>query len=245
MSIKRIKYVLIIILTILMTFCFIALRKSDRLKIDKVEIIADDDKIPQSIYEYLESIKGQNILFLNKNRVETNIKNNSLIESIQIKREFPKKLIIYLKKSQVNGILLYNDAKMGYAILVDNKVLKINSEDVDSLSKDLLVVECNEDSLKSLLNNDDISLFSQQFNILSDNYHLISNVYYSNRENVNDGFFDVSLNGINATLRFRETFDETEFKTALKLANTLVSSHNGENNIILDVYHGAIVERQK
>lgn len=245
MSIKKITLGLIILLTILLTFLFVVLRKSDKLKIEKVEIVCDNGKVPQSIYEYLDSFKGQNILFLNKKTIETNLFNNPLIESIQIKREFPKKLIFYLKKRQVNAILHYNDANIGYAILANDKVMKINNEDVDSLSKELLIIDCDYDSMNLLMSSDNISSFNQELNIIMNNFHLISSVYYCNRGNVNDGFFEIKLNGINALLRFREFFDEVEFRTALTMANNIESSHSSDNNIILDLYHGAIVERQK
>ncbi|MBK5199941.1 MAG: FtsQ-type POTRA domain-containing protein [Spirochaetaceae bacterium] len=242
---KIIKLFFIILLTILLTFVIVGLRKSDRLKIEKVEIICDKDKVPKSVYDYLDSLKGQNILFINKKTIETKVKNNPVIESIQIKREFPKKIIFYLKKRQVNVILRYNNGNIGSAILANARVMSINNEDVDSLSKGLIIIECDQDSLNLLIDSENISSFNKEFNIILANYHLISSVYYCNRGSVEAGFFEIKLNDINALLRFREFFDEAEFRTALIMANNIESSHSVDTNIILDVYHGAIVERQK
>lgn len=240
----KIKLLIMILATFLITFSLIVLLKSENFKIEKIEIINEDGKIPQSLNDYFNSFIGKNILLFNKKATQTILNNNPYIESIHIKRVFPKKLIFYLKKSPVNGILHYNDEKIGYAILINAKVFAIDEGDIDSLGKEIVRIECNLDSFNLLLSSDNISSFINEVNIIRDNYHYIDKVHYSNRGDVNEGLFEIELNGINALLRFRNFFSEEEFRNALAIANNLEKSNSSDKKNILDLYHGAIVERQ-
>jgi hypothetical protein len=238
------KTVIIIILLIIFSMVLtLFLYKSDNFDIQNIEIIMEQGDCPQSFVEEINKLKGQNLLFLNKKTIN-NIKiNNALIESIQIKRDFPKNLRIYLKKSPVNAIISYYEDSAIYYSIIDGKLQTLNGKDITSLEPSVTRIESDKDSVIYLKESGNLDLFLSSIDVIKANSYLISGINYSNNGIIGNQYFDISIDSINSVFRFRESFDEESFKNALKIAKDIYNKDSYDYKIILDIYHGAIVER--
>lgn len=232
---------LIVILTLFIVTIF--LYRSDHFDIQSIEITTDNGDIPKTIEDQINNLKGSNLLFIDKKAINNNILNNDLIESIQIKREFPKKLRIYLKKTQVNAIITYYDGSGIYYSIIDKNLMPLDSKDIASIASLLPIIESDKESVSFLYESRNIDLFLTSLEVIKNNSYLISSINYSNNGIINNQYFNVSLDSINSVFRFRESFDDESFKNALKIAKDIYNKKDNNNKIILDIYHGCIVER--
>lgn len=237
---------LIIIIMILLSFVSIfiyALYRSNNFDINEVDIIVENGVCPETVEANLENLKGDNLLFINKKTIINNALNNSLVKSIHIERDFPKKLRIYLKKTQVNGIIIYYEDGVKAYSLINEKLMPINEKDIDSISDTLLIIDSDKESISYLLESDNLDLFVEPFSVIMNNSYLISKVIYSNNGMMMNQYFDVYLKHMDIVLRFRDFFNDEVFKRALEIAKDMYENNENDNNKILDIYHGAFVER--
>jgi hypothetical protein len=235
---------ILIIIALIIMFSLVlslALLKSSKFDIENIEITVDEGTCPVSTLEEIAKLKGQNMLFLNKKGTNNILENNSLIGSIQINRDFPKNLRIYLKKSQVNGIIIYYESKANAYSIIDEKLFALDERDIDSLDDSVIRIISDKDSVVHLKESGEMDLFLSSIDVIKDNFYLISSINYSNNGMIGNQYFDIYLDSINVMLRFRESFDNESFKNALKIAKDI--DNNYDSKIILDIYHGAIVER--
>lgn len=232
----------------LMAFSIIALYNSDKYKIETIEISVNEGSVPLSTITEVEKYKGENLIFLERKYIISTLLNNPLIESIQIKREFPKKMRIYLIKSQVNAIMKITDGnQILWNILVGNKILPIVEADLKSLGGNIITVECNSETAQILNDNllrDNKKLFLESIRVINNNSYLISNIKYDNNVKNNSGVFEITLKDLKTVLRFKKGLDEEIFVNSFNLANQLFDGEIKEQKTILDIYHGTVVERQ-
>jgi hypothetical protein len=234
-----------IISTLLIILCLVltlALYKSDKFDILNIEIFVDAGECPETIVEEIDELKGLNMLFFNEKKINNILLNNSLIGSIQIKRDFPKNLRIYLIKSQVNAIIIYYEGNAKAYSIIGEKLLPVNEKDIDSLDDSVIKILSDKDSFIHLKESGEMDLFLASIDVIKANSYLISSINYSNNGMIGNQYFDIYLNSLNVVLRFRESFDKESFKSALEIARE-VYDYNYDSKIILDIYHGAIVER--
>ncbi|CDF57831.1 cell division protein FtsQ/DivIB [Thermobrachium celere] len=93
----------IIILIILLTSILTAL-KSDYFKIKEVEV-KNNNLVTRDEIIILANIIGENIFFLDKNKVKANILNNPYVKDVKIDRKFPAKIVINIDEKDIKGII--------------------------------------------------------------------------------------------------------------------------------------------
>ena len=247
MNKKKIVTFIMIFFILAVLMLYVIAKKSDNYNIENIEISTDDTDngiIPESVNEELAKYYGQNLLFLDKKAIKNKILNNPLIESIQIERDFPKNLRIYLKKTQVNVIITYNESNLGVYSIFDEKLVPLAVEDIDCLDPSAVKVSSDIDSIMYLNESKNMKIFLKLLDVLDTNSYLISSIKYYSGGLVGTLYFDVYLDGLNAVLRFRESFNEESFELALNMAKKIYKDRVDDKKIKLDIYHGSIVERQ-
>tara|TARA_B100001063_G_C16650280_1_gene495587 strand:- start:157 stop:837 length:681 start_codon:yes stop_codon:yes gene_type:complete len=98
---------------ILSTFNNINLNKFNIFKIKEIKIIDQDLKINYLVIENLEKklaiFKNENIFFINKKEIDTEISKNSWILDFSIQKKYPSQLIINFKKAKPIATILVGD----------------------------------------------------------------------------------------------------------------------------------------
>ena len=98
---------------ILSTFNNINLNKFNIFKIKEIKIIDQDLKINYLVIENLEKklaiFKNENIFFINKKEIDTEISKNSWILDFSIQKKYPSQLIINFKKAKPIASIIIND----------------------------------------------------------------------------------------------------------------------------------------
>lgn len=240
------KFKIIIISSLLLMFIsafFYTLFTSSYLNISEIVVNINEGEIPPSIEEYINSYNNKNMFKIDCKEIDKYIERNALIESSKTKITISKKIIINLKKREVNAIIETIDKK-NYAILSDKKLYLIDKRDISILNNNILLIEMNNTVLNSLINNSEIIKFQQFINIIKllDQYcYLISSVKYDNNVKNSFGFFNLKLNNNYTLIRIREEVDSCLVEKAIELSQEI--NLNLHDNMILDVYHEAIIER--
>ena len=247
MNRKKIVIFMLMFFILAMVILYFTLKRSHDYDIENIEISIDDTDrgdIPNTTVQELSKYYGQNLLFVDKKSIESSVLNNPLIESIQIERVFPKKLRIYLKKTPVNVIITYNERKLGVYSIIDEKLVPLAYEDIDCIDPSVVEVSSDIGSIMYLNESKNMKIFLRLLDVLDTNSYLISSIKYYSGGLVGTLYFDVYLDGLNAVLRFRESFNEESFELALNMANKIYKDRVDDKKIKLDIYHGSIVERQ-
>ncbi|MGD1821193.1 MAG: hypothetical protein ACPKM0_00320 [Pleomorphochaeta sp.] len=241
------KFKMVIISSILFMFVFLlffSMFNSEYLIIDDIIVTVDKGDIPPSIKTYLKKYQSRNIFKINCKLLDTKMEDNAFIYSAKSKISIGKKLIINLKKNEVNAIIKTIDNE-NYAILSNKNMYLVDDEDKSLLDSNLLLIEMDNNVFNSLLVNENLNKFEYFINnidILYDYNYLISSVKYDNNIKNSFGFFELKLNNNNTIIRVREEVDFSLIKSAIKISQELISS--SEKYTVLDVYDEAIIKRK-
>ncbi len=241
---KRNKVIIISLIVIMGIFSiFIILFNSSNLNLEKIEISIDEGDVPSTVVSYLEKYENRNIFKINLNEIISTIENNPFVDSAKAKITLSKNLRISLKKVQVNAII-YEIENKSYAILSDKGIFRVNNEDKSLIDNHLIIIEMKQNVLNALLKQKDFNKFNtlvDNLDLLNDFSYLISSVKYDNNVNNSFGFFKLELENTNTVIRVREQVDSHLLMKAIELAQKY--DFNKESQTVLDVYHGAIIER--
>ena len=242
---KVLKYSLYIILSSLIIFLFLFfLSNSKSFEINEVIVKIDKGEIPPSIIKFSKEFKHKNILKINSSKIDCINETNAFILESKTKITISKKLIISLKKNEVDAIIKKIESD-DYYLLRNESMKYIETIDKSIIDNNLLLIEVNDNVIESLVQNEELIKFHNFINyidILYDYHYLISCVKYDNNVNNSFGFFELKLkNKNNILIRVRDKVDTTMIENALKLSQSINSDE--KNNKVLDVYHGAIVLR--
>lgn len=104
---KRIVSFILIIMVISVTATILI--KSSYFNIKEIEV-KNNNIVTRDEVITLANITNQNIFLLNKQKVETNIKNNPYIDEVKINRKLPNKIIVDIKEKDVRGIVRLKNA---------------------------------------------------------------------------------------------------------------------------------------
>ena len=163
------KYLLYLsILLLLSTINSQSLINSKFFKIKDIEILEDKSNINNSVKENIEDnltiFKDQNIFLLDKKQIEKKISDNNWILNFSIKKKYPSKLIVNLKKAEPIAKIIF-----------DNEIFYVGSNFKLIKSK----IQFNDlpnifgkpklDQFENLINN---------LNLSSLSYKDISEIYY-------------------------------------------------------------------
>ena len=120
-SIKRI----IILIMILMVGGIIFATKSNFFNIKKVAILGNPIMSGEDVKTRTENLIGQNIFFINKQNIINEAKKNPYVESVEIKKVFPKEVDIKISEKQ--GI--YCIDKEGQKYVLDGGTILLEKTD--------------------------------------------------------------------------------------------------------------------
>lgn len=226
-----------------MFIIFISLFNSQYLNIKNIEVEIGEGNVPPTIINYLKKYNNENIFRINCTDIKNDIEKNPFIESAKVKITVSKKMRINLKKTEVNAIIKVIDNET-YALLRDKGIFLIDKDDNSIIDNHLIAIEMESSLLNSLLINENLGKFNilvQNLQLLNDSSYLISSVKYDNNVNNSFGFFRLELENTNTVIRVREDVNTQLLKKAIDLATEV--GVNREQITVLDVYHGAIIER--
>lgn len=153
---------------ILSTFNNINLNNFNIFKIKEIKIIDQDLKINDLVIENLEKkltiFKNENIFFINKKEIDTEISKNAWILDFSIQKKYPSQLIINFKK-----------AKPIATILVDDKIQYIGS------NFKLIKSDVSVENLPNILGTPrlvDLKIFIEKLQLSEIDYQNISYIDY-------------------------------------------------------------------
>jgi cell division septal protein FtsQ len=153
---------------ILTTFNNINLSKLEIFKIKEIDIIDQDVKIDNSVIqnlkEKLKIFKNENIFFIDKKKIASQISKNGWISNFSIKKKYPSKLIINFKK-----------AKLIANISIANEIYYLGS------NFKLIKSETHFENLPNISGNPklaDLKIFIEKLQLSKLNYQTISYIDY-------------------------------------------------------------------
>ena len=124
-------FLLILTLTFLSTYSpknFQILPEKDKtfFKIRSIEIINNNIIKEKEIYDKLEKIYEKNILFLKKSDLEKPLESFEFLDKIEVKKEYPDKIVIKIYERKAIAILYKKNSKF----LIDNTSKLITFNDI-------------------------------------------------------------------------------------------------------------------
>ena len=96
---------------------FFSNNKNSFFEIKNIEVYNNKLIFKNDILDSLKNIKGKNILFLKKSDIDLSLKSIDFLEKIEVKKQYPNKIIIKIYETIPVAILLKDNTKY----LVDNK----------------------------------------------------------------------------------------------------------------------------
>ncbi|MCX7694107.1 MAG: FtsQ-type POTRA domain-containing protein, partial [Caloramator sp.] len=101
---KQKRFLSFIIVFILLSTTVVISLKSDYFKIKEVEV-KNNNLISRDEVIILANVIGENIFFLDKDKVKTNILNNPYVKDVKINRKLPSKIILTINEKDIKGII--------------------------------------------------------------------------------------------------------------------------------------------
>ncbi len=99
--------------------------------IKSIEVNNLDSNLKKIIEENITDIKGQNIFFINKDDINNRFKSINFIESFNIKKNFPSKLIINVNKTTLLAKININNKKYylgSNGNIIDKNLIKLEKD---------------------------------------------------------------------------------------------------------------------
>lgn len=101
---KQKRFLSFFIIFIILSITVVISLKSDYFKIKEVEV-KNNNLISRDETIILANVIGENIFFLNKDRVKTNILNNPYVKDVKINKKLPSKVILTIQEKDIKGII--------------------------------------------------------------------------------------------------------------------------------------------
>lgn len=101
---KQKRFLSFIIVFILLSTTVVISLKSEYFKIKEVEV-KNNNLISRDEVIILANVIGENIFFLDKDKVKTNIQNNPYVKDVKINRKLPSKIILTINEKDIKGII--------------------------------------------------------------------------------------------------------------------------------------------
>lgn len=162
---KRIKKRLFITLIFLIVIGIVVINKTDVFIIDKVMLEGDNLITGKYVQEKAETLKGLNIIYIDKKSIIKDFKRNPYVEELTIKRVYPNKLKINVKEAKG---LYYVNKDESYYIISSNMILL---EEVDSI-EDKKLIELRGIDIENLNLGDKVSNEKKIEKIAEDFYNM-------------------------------------------------------------------------
>jgi len=106
---KFIKYVFILIsLGLFLNLCILGF-KTKYFNVNEISIKGKNEIIKNDIVQKLNSIKGKNLIYINSKKLEKNLKYDPRVESVDIKKIYPDKLVIEINEKTPYVFIRNND----------------------------------------------------------------------------------------------------------------------------------------
>lgn len=162
---KRIKKRLFITLIFLIVIGIVVINKTDVCIIDKVMLEGDNLITGKYVQEKAETLKGLNIIYIDKKSIIKDFKRNPYVEELTIKRVYPNKLKINVKEAKG---LYYVNKDESYYIISNNMILL---EEIDSI-EDKKLIELRGIDIENLNLGDKVSKEKKIEKIAEDFYNM-------------------------------------------------------------------------
>ncbi len=162
---KRIKKRLFITLIFLIVIGIVVINKTDVCIIDKVMLEGDNLITGKYVQEKAETLKGLNIIYIDKKSIIKDFKRNPYVEELTIKRVYPNKLKINVKEAKG---LYYVNKDESYYIISSNMILL---EEIDSI-EDRKLIELRGIDIENLNLGDKVSKEKKIEKIAEDFYNM-------------------------------------------------------------------------
>ena len=162
---KRIKKRLFITLIFLIVIGIVVINKTDVCIIDKVMLEGDNLITGKYVQEKAETLKGLNIIYIDKKSIIKDFKRNPYVEELTIKRVYPNKLKINVKEAKG---LYYVNKDESYYIISSNMILL---EEIDSI-EDKKLIELRGIDIENLNLGDKVSKEKKIEKIAEDFYNM-------------------------------------------------------------------------
>ena len=106
---KFIKYIFVLIsLGLFLNLCILGF-KTKYFNVNEISIKGKNEIIKNDIVQKLNSIKGKNLIYINSKKLEKNLKYDPRVESVDIKKIYPDKLVIEINEKTPYVFIRNND----------------------------------------------------------------------------------------------------------------------------------------
>lgn len=237
--IKKKKIMLIIKLFIILGFIVAGLAfllKSSIFNISKIDVKIQNNKVlTDADIKNLSKIEiGQNIYSINKKEIITNIKNNSYVESVKVKRSLPNTVEIKIDERSVKYQLKTDD---GY-IYIDERgyILEKNNEKDDCM---VITGYSTTDLLEgNKLNDEDVEKLKYVENILQEAEYsnILNNITSVDIKNKND--YKIYFDDLKKMAHLGDTSFLNEKMTYVKKILEVEHDYEGEIFVNVDLNNG-------
>lgn len=237
--IKKKKIMLIIKLFIILGFIVAGLAfllKSSIFNISKIDVKIQNNKVlTDADIKNLSKIEiGQNIYSINKKEIITNIKNNSYVESVKVKRALPNTVEIKIDERSVKYQLKTDD---GY-IYIDERgyILEKNNEKDDCM---VITGYSTTDLLEgNKLNDEDVEKLKYVENILQEAEYsnILNNITSVDIKNKND--YKIYFDDLKKMAHLGDTSFLNEKMTYVKKILEVEHDYEGEIFVNVDLNNG-------
>ena len=181
---KRIKKRLFITLIFLIVIGIVVINKTDVCIIDKVMLEGDNLITGKYVQEKAETLKGLNIIYIDKKSIIKDFKRNPYVEELTIKRVYPNKLKINVKEAKG---LYYVNKDESYYIISSNMILL---EEIDSI-EDKKLIELRGIDIENLNLGDKVSK-EKKIEKIAEDFYDMEQVIEENGEEFSITAVDVS-----------------------------------------------------
>lgn len=243
------KLELLIIILLFFLLCagvYVGLRNLSYFNVTDIEITITGpvSSVNSDIERVINPLRGMNILEISTKALKKKLSSFSGVESVEVKRYYPNKLMITLHYFSYNlkAFCQEDDGSFSYFVTYDGKLVSATEQtwkDFDSLP----VVELNPAYAQMILKWGSDTGFLQMIPLvehLSSN-NLITNIKYDNNNGSDFGRLVLWLPSCNSQLYVRELVSVQRLDEALAVIKD--QSTASGNVVIFDLYANTLVKR--
>ena len=195
--------------------------------INDIQVFNNNQITTETIVSLSQLQVGQNIFKFNKNKVEKEIKANSYVENVNVKRKIPNKIEIAIEERKKN----YNvEFLNGYAYINNQGyILEISEQKLDLPTIQGISTEAEQIVEGNRLNTEDLEKLGSAIQIMNicKNYELdnkISSIDITNRNN-----YILYMEGEKKTI---ELGDDSNLSTKMLYIPTILKENEGKEGTI-------------
>ena len=189
-------------------------RVNSLLKINNIEINGLSESENLKLFSKLRLLPLQNIFLVNSESFEKILDKNNLIQSFNIKKNYPNSILINIKKTNFLALTTFNNDK--YIIASNGRLIKF--EAIKEIKKELPYVFGKIDYL-------DFLIFKQIIDESEFDYKNISSLYYFPNKRWN----------IKTSNNILIKLSDTNILESLNIAKNIINNKNFKNKKIIDL----------